>query len=90
MDAGLPIAATDVGDVREMVAPANAAFIVPLCDSALSGALDALIQDATLRARIGRANRARQRDLYALPKMVQAYGAAFERMSGPANARRLR
>jgi glycosyltransferase involved in cell wall biosynthesis len=88
MEAGLPIAGTAVGDIREMVAEPNRAFIVPPCDEALSGALDALIGDASLRARIGQANRTRQRELYTLPKMAEAYGAAFERMSASARPRR--
>lgn len=86
MEAGLPIAATDVGDIREMVAEANRAFIVPRGDSALSGALDALIGDAALRTRIGQANRTRQGELYTLPTMVEAYCAAFERLSAFARA----
>jgi L-malate glycosyltransferase len=89
MAAGLPIAATDVGDVREMVAEANRAFIVLRCDGALSEALDTLIGDASLRARIGQANRTRQGELYTLPKMAESYGAVFERVSAPARARRL-
>jgi glycosyltransferase involved in cell wall biosynthesis len=89
MEAGLPIAATDVGDIWEMVAGPNRRFIAPSCDSALSGALDALIRDPALRTRLGRANRARQRDLYTLPKMVEAYGAVLERMSASGRARGL-
>jgi glycosyltransferase involved in cell wall biosynthesis len=89
MAAGLPVAATDVGDIREMVAEANRAFIVAPCDSALGGAIGALVGDASLRERIGQANRTRQGELYTLPKMVEAYGAAFERMAARARARRL-
>jgi glycosyltransferase involved in cell wall biosynthesis len=89
MEAGLPIAATDVGDMREMVAEPNRAFIVAPCDKALSGALDALVGDAALRARIGQANRTRQGEFYGLPMMAEAYGAAFERMSARARGRRI-
>lgn len=89
MEAGLPIAATDVGDIREMVAEANRPFIVRPCDNALGGAIAALVADAPLRARIGQANRARQGELYTLPKMVEAYGAAFDRMSACARPRRV-
>ena len=90
MEAGLPVVATDVGDVREMVAAENRDFVVDACETALSGALDALISDASLRARVGLANRARQRSHYTLPRMVEAYGAVFERMSAAAQARRQR
>jgi glycosyltransferase involved in cell wall biosynthesis len=81
MEAGLPVVATDVGDVRGMVSAENRDFIVDACDAALSGALRALVSSASLRARVGQANRARQRTHYTLPRMVEAYGALFERMS---------
>lgn len=89
MEAGLPVVATDVGDIREMVAEENRDFIVAASDTALSGALDALIGDAPLRARVGQANRTRQRELYTLAGMAEAYRAAFERMSATACARRV-
>lgn len=79
MDAGLPIAATDVGDIHDMVAEENRRFVVPPDDAALGRALDALVSDAALRSRIGRANRTRQRALYALPHMVTAYETTFEK-----------
>lgn len=78
MSAGLPIASTDVGDVRNMVAPENAPFIVPICDAALGAALQTLAQDGALRARIGAANRARQQDRYNLPGMIEAHTAVFD------------
>ena len=84
MEAGLPIAATDVGDIREMVAEANRRFIVPLCDNALGRALSTLVEDPSLRSRIGQANRSRQRELYSLSTMVEAHGAAFDRMTSHA------
>jgi glycosyltransferase involved in cell wall biosynthesis len=90
MAAGLPVASTDVGDVRDMVAVENRPFVAPLSEAALSSALHALIADPALRASIGQANRARQRDLYALSSMVEAYGALFDRLSAQSRARRSR
>ena len=59
MASGLPVAATDVGDVRAMLALANAPFVTPLDETALAGALDRLCADAALRRGLGEANRAR-------------------------------
>jgi glycosyltransferase involved in cell wall biosynthesis len=90
MAAGLPVASTEVGDVRDMVAVENRPFVVPLSEAALSSALQALIADPALRASIGQANRARQRDLYTLSTMVEAYGALFDRLSARSRERRFR
>ena len=90
MAAGLPIASTNVGDVRDMVATENRPFVVPPSDDALSDALRALIADPALRASIGQANRARQRELYTLSTMVEAYGALFDRLSARSCARHSR
>lgn len=59
MATGLAIASTDVGDVRAMVAEANAPQVVPADDEALAAAIGALASDAALRASLGAANRAR-------------------------------
>jgi glycosyltransferase involved in cell wall biosynthesis len=58
MAAGLPVAATDVGDVRAMLAPANAAHVVPGDHAALGEALRRLAEDPAQRAWLGAANRA--------------------------------
>lgn len=58
MATGLPVIATDVGSVREMVEPDTSALVVaPGDDAALAGALRTLAGDATLRARLGRRGR---------------------------------
>jgi glycosyltransferase involved in cell wall biosynthesis len=88
MDAGLPVAACDVGDVRRMVAPENRPFITALDEAALGGALAALVNDAALRSVIGRANRARLRAAYALPAMIDAHSALIERLTAAARAGR--
>ncbi|GBD44682.1 N-acetyl-alpha-D-glucosaminyl L-malate synthase [bacterium HR40] len=74
MAAGLPIVAFAVGDVRQMVAAGNRPYIVPAGDEAAFGiALRALVERADLRALLGRANRARQRRLYTVDRMAEAY-----------------
>jgi glycosyltransferase involved in cell wall biosynthesis len=77
MAAGLPVAATDVGDIRAMLAPENAALLTPRDDAALAAALDMLLGDAGLRARLGTANRARAEAEYDQAAMFAAYEALF-------------
>jgi len=81
MDAGLPVAACDVGDVRRMVALENRPFITALNEEALGAAMKTLVGDANLRARIGEANRRRIRSHYTLPIMIETYSALLNRMS---------
>jgi glycosyltransferase involved in cell wall biosynthesis len=78
MAAGCPVAATDVGDVRQMVAPENAGFVVPVEDeAALAERIAALLRDPAARVRLGRANQDRVRREYALEQMVARYDAVF-------------
>ena len=51
--------ATDVGDVRAMVAPDNVPYIGARDDIVVSGLLEKLLASPVDRARIGAANRAR-------------------------------
>ncbi len=60
MAAGCAVAATDVGDIRNMVAAGNCDFIVPRDDeNALADAIRRLANDAGLRRELGAANAAR-------------------------------
>jgi len=77
MAAGLPVAATAVGDVAAMLAVENQDFVVPLEDTALAEAIAALARDATLRARLGTANRAKAVAEFDAAAMVAAWGALF-------------
>ena len=83
MAAGLPVAAPDVGDVRQIVAEENRPFIaVPGDAAALGVMLEELAEDPALRARIGAANRARAAAHYDAAQMVAAYRAAYARALG--------
>lgn len=78
MAAGLPVAATDVGDIRPILADANRPFVVPKQDDgALTGALRTLIHDAPLRERLGHGNRERVRAVYSMEKMLDAYDGLY-------------
>jgi glycosyltransferase involved in cell wall biosynthesis len=58
MACGLPVVATDVGDVRRILPEEGQAFVVPARDpEAFGNALGILRDDAELRRRLGAANR---------------------------------
>ncbi len=78
MDAGLPVASFDVGDVREMVSDENRPFIVQRRDQALAEAMANLVGDPGLRAWIGAANRKRVRSVYRAGDMAARYQFLIE------------
>jgi glycosyltransferase involved in cell wall biosynthesis len=83
MAAGLAVAAPAVGDVRAMVAPANAPLIAPPGDeTALGEALLLLGEDAGLRRALGAANQQRARAEYDEAKMISAYRQVYAEALG--------
>ncbi len=78
MAAGLPLAATDVGDVGAMVATENQPFIVPRDTTALAGAMLALLDDPARAQAIGRANAARAGAKFDQHLMFAAYRRLFD------------
>jgi len=78
MAAGRPVVATDVGDIREIVAVENRPYIVPRDDAALADAIRRLAIAADVRARLGAANQQRARSTYALDTMCAAYRELFD------------
>jgi glycosyltransferase involved in cell wall biosynthesis len=78
MASGLPVAATDVGDVGVMVAAENRALVVAKDAAALAGALGALVGEHALRARLGAANRAKAEQDYDQETMFAAHAALWE------------
>ncbi len=75
MASGLPVAATGVGDVADMLAEPNRRFVTPRDDAALAAALGALLADPALRRSVGAANRARAEAAFDQQTMFRAYGA---------------
>ncbi|WP_270937763.1 glycosyltransferase, partial [Falsiroseomonas oryzae] len=75
MASGLPVATTEVGDVRVMLPPEAAQQLAALDPAALAAALRPLLADAALRARLGAANRAKAERDYDQETMFQAYAA---------------
>jgi glycosyltransferase involved in cell wall biosynthesis len=87
MAAGLPVVATDVGDVRLMLAAENRSLIARLDDTALAGALAVLIADPDQGRRIGLANLAKAQLDFDQAAMFAAHGALWRGSEGAPAAR---
>ncbi|QJB68545.1 glycosyltransferase family 4 protein [Parasphingorhabdus halotolerans] len=78
MAAGLPVAATDVGDIKSMVAQANMGFVKPVSDEAqFIEALTTLVQHEQLRQDIGAQNRTKARAEYNESRMLARYALLY-------------
>lgn len=81
MATGLPVAATDVGDVRNMLGAEQAPFVVELSEHEtawpLAEALQALLTDPGLRAQLGARNRQQAQQRYDLATMAAAHEAVW-------------
>ena len=85
MAAGLPVASTDVGDIRHILCEQGRALLGPAGDvGALSGALLALAANPALRSALGEANAARARENFDFAVMQAAYEAAYAGAMGRA------
>jgi len=83
MAAGVPVAATDVGDIRAILTPENAALLTPPNDPhALGQSLAALAADPALRARLGQANQTRAREQFDFAVMRAAYEQVYSTAMG--------
>jgi glycosyltransferase involved in cell wall biosynthesis len=77
MGCGLPVAATDVGDVRSMLAAANADFVVQPDDAALADSFARLLALPDRGRAIGAANRARAEAAFDEETMFAAWRRLF-------------
>jgi len=82
MASGLAVAATDVGDVRDMLAAQNLPYLCAKDDAAVAAALRPLLHDTALRARLGAANRAKAVRDYDEQAMFRAYAALLDGNDG--------
>ncbi|MGH9900815.1 MAG: glycosyltransferase family 4 protein [Pyrinomonadaceae bacterium] len=77
MSHGLPVVASAVGGIPDMVTAETALLVPPEDPVALAGALCRLVADSELRARMGRAGRERYDKLFSpaavMPVMVETY-----------------
>jgi glycosyltransferase involved in cell wall biosynthesis len=81
MASGLPVVATNVGDVATMLDAANHSYVVPRDDKALADALRSLAMNPDLRASLGSANRARVEAEFAEGDMVAAWSDLFSALA---------
>lgn len=84
MAASRPIVSTDVGDVRDMVAPENLAFVVPREAPAVADALYRLLDDAHGATQIGHANKARADAVFSDQVMFAAFRKLMHLPPAPA------
>jgi glycosyltransferase involved in cell wall biosynthesis len=85
MAAGLPILATRVSAVPEVVLDGESGVLVPPADpEALARGMLDLSADPKLRARMGRAGEARVRELFGLEAMVERTIAVYQELRGRA------
>lgn len=82
MAAGLPVVATRVGGVPEVVEEGVTGYLAPSGDDAgLADALLRLAADPELRGRLGRAGRARAEAVFSESRMHDAYCLAYDAMA---------
>ncbi len=79
MAAGCPVVGTDVGDIKEMVAPSNKTFLCPTTDEAAFVInLQRLLTEPDLRTTIGQQNHARCQELFDKSVMYRNYESLYE------------
>lgn len=79
MAAGHPVVGTDVGDIKEMVAPSNKTFLTPTTDeAAFATNLKHLLMEPDVRATLGQQNQARCQELFDKTVMYRNYESLYE------------
>jgi glycosyltransferase involved in cell wall biosynthesis len=81
MAAGLPVVATDVGGLSEVVQPGATGWLVPPKDvPALADAISHLLDHDEVRRAFGQAGRKRVEQRFSLAAMVQQHEDMFLRL----------
>lgn len=82
MGAGCPMVVTDVGGNPEAVRDGVDGFVVPSRDpAALAGAMEKLLRDPALRARMGESARRRIEEQFSLERMIERFTALYESLA---------
>ena len=80
MSAGLPVVATDVGGIRDVVDHGVTGLLVKPCDPlALANAIQMLVDNPEVRDRMGAAGRQRVIDTFSIQHCLTAHVQAFEK-----------
>lgn len=88
MASRLPVVATDVEGVREVLGEASAAQVVPFGDTeGFARRVIDLLKDAVLAASLGEANRRRVESAFRIETTVQAYERLWDRLIRPRASR---
>lgn len=78
---GLPIVATDVGAIPELIKDGENGFLVPPADSnLLAAAIDRLIEDPLLRERLGRNGQTKCKKSLTWEQVGEKFGAVLNRL----------
>jgi glycosyltransferase involved in cell wall biosynthesis len=78
MASGVPVVATDVGDVATTLAAENRDLITPPDAAALAGTMLTLLRNPDLRARVGSANRVKAAREFDSSSMLRAWRVLFD------------
>jgi glycosyltransferase involved in cell wall biosynthesis len=83
MAAGLPVVATAVGGVPELIEDGRTGWLVTPGDAeALAARLRLVLSDPASRARVGTAGRTRVRDHFGAARMTEAFAGLYEELLG--------
>jgi glycosyltransferase involved in cell wall biosynthesis len=80
MAAGLPVVATDVGDVSRLVTPPCGLVVPTKSPHLVAEALRPLLEDVDLRRRMGDAARDRARSVFSSSATADAIGALYDEL----------
>jgi glycosyltransferase involved in cell wall biosynthesis len=74
---GLPIVATNVGSVSDIVINESTGYLTPSKASEMADAIEKLVRDAQLRKIMGEAGRARANQYFSLERMLKDHADLY-------------